>query len=232
MRWARGGGKVPELIARARHVIVCTPYLADYARRHNARVTNISSTIDTDAYVPREASAATEGVVIGWSGSHSTSPYLHRLDDVLRTLQREEGARVLVVGDADYAVEGLHLEARPWRLEREVADLREIDVGVYPLPHEEWVLGKSGLKALQYMALGIAPVVENVGVNPAIVEDGENGFLASGAEEWTVRLRRLIRDPELRARLGAAARATVEARYSVRANAPLYRAVLEEAVGG
>ena len=232
MRLMRGRGKVPELIAGARAVIVCTPYLEAYARRHHARVTNISSTIDTDAYAPRGVSWTTDEVVVGWSGSHSTSPYLHRLDDVLRELQRELGIRVLVIGDGSFAVPGLRLEARPWRLDREVADLRELNVGVYPLPHEEWVLGKSGLKALQYMALEVPPVVERIGVNPDIVCDGENGFLAESPEEWGERVRRLVLDPLLRERLGRAARRTVEQRYSVRANAPRYRAVLEEAVGG
>lgn len=232
MRAVRGRAKVPELIQLARQVIVCTPYLAEYARGLNPNVTNISSTIDTDAYQPRATSPSTEAIVIGWSGSHSTSPYLHLLDGVLRELQRELGVRVLVIGDAGFRADGLDLEARAWRLEREVADLREIDVGVYPLPHEEWVLGKSGLKALQYMALAIPPVVENVGVNPEIVRDGENGFLARGAEQWAERLRALVRDPGLRERLGREARRTVEERYSVRANAPRYRAVLEAAAGG
>jgi glycosyltransferase involved in cell wall biosynthesis len=232
MRVLRSPAKVPELIGLAREVIVCTPYLADYARGFDASVTNISSTIDTDAYVPRPARPTSSEVVIGWSGSHSTSPYLRLLDGVLRELQRELGVRVLVIGDAQFSAPGLSLEARPWRLASEVDDLREIDVGVYPLPHEEWVLGKSGLKALQYMALAIPPVVENVGVNPEIVRNGENGFLARGAEEWAERLRTLVRDPELRARLGREARRTVEERYSVRANAPRYRAVLEAAAGG
>jgi len=232
MRAVRGRSKVPELIGLARQVIVCTPYLAEYAQGFNRAVTNISSTIDTDAYVPPGTRPTTEGVVVGWSGSHSTSPYLHLLDGVLRELQRELGIRVLVIGDGGFATEGLALEARPWRGEREVADLAEIDIGVYPLPHEEWVLGKSGLKALQYMALALPPVVENIGVNPEIVRDGENGFLASGTEQWADRIRALVRDPALRERLGRAARLTVEERYSVRANAPRYRAVLEAAAGG
>jgi glycosyltransferase involved in cell wall biosynthesis len=232
MRVVRGRGKVPELIGLARQVIVCTPYLAAYAKGFAAQVTNISSTIDTDAYLPRPASAATDGIVIGWSGSHSTSPYLHLLDDVLSQLQRELGARVLVIGDAQFATEGLRLEARPWRLEREVADLREIDVGVYPLPHEEWVLGKSGLKALQYMALGVPPVVEGIGVNLDIVRHGENGLIASDWDEWVERVRWLVHDPTLRERLGAEARRTVEERYSVRATAPVYRRVLDAALEG
>ena len=87
----------------ARQVIVCTPYLERYARGHAEHVTNISSTIDTDAYVPRGVSWSTDGVVIGWSGSHSTSPYLHLLDDVLPHLEhrdpvaRETAVRTLAV---------------------------------------------------------------------------------------------------------------------------------------
>ena len=232
MRWVRGSGKVPELLGLSRQAIVCTPSLEEYARRFLAGVTNISSTIDTDAYEPRGVNRTTEGVVLGWSGSHSTSPYLHLLDDVLRSLQRRLGVRVLVIGDAGFHTEGLALDARPWRLGTEVADLRDIDVGLYPLPHEEWVLGKSGLKALQYMALEIPPVVERIGVNSEIVRDGENGFLVAGPEEWADRLAQLVRDPSLRERMGREARRTVEARYSVKANASRYRAVLDAAAGG
>ncbi len=230
MRRLRGGDKVLELMAMADEVVVCTEHLAGLARTHNARVTSISSTIDTDAYVPRPHRDATRGVVVGWSGSHSTSPYLHLLDDVLRELQRTEGIVVRVIGDAAFRIPGMEVRASEWKPETEVADLSEIDVGVYPLPDEEWVLGKSGLKALQYMALEIPPVVEAVGTNLEIVRDGENGLVARTPEEWLQTLRRLVRDPSLRRRLGAAARRTVVDRYSVRANAPRYREVLERAV--
>ena len=231
MRWLRGGGKVLELMEMAAHVVVCTEHLARIARARNGRVTNISSTIDTEAYRPRPHRDRTEGVVVGWSGSHSTAPYLHLLDDVLRELAETDGIRLRVIGDGDFDIEGVPVEATPWRLESEVADLSEIDVGVYPLPHEEWVLGKSGLKALQYMALEIPPVAERIGTNLEIVEPGVNGVLASGREEWATSLRRLVREPDLRFRLGRAARRTVESRYSVRANAERYLEVLDDAAG-
>ncbi len=230
MRWLRAPSKVPELLSLADEAVVCTQVLADFAERYTERVTNISSTIDTDVYRPRPHRATTDGVVLGWSGSHSTSPYLHLLDDVLRELQASDGVRVRVIGDASFSIPGVDVEALPWRRETEVEDLSEIDIGLYPLPHEEWVLGKSGLKALQYMGLAIPPVVERVGTNLEIVASGENGFLADSKEEWLRHLRALIRDPGLRARLGAAARETVEARYSVRATRATYRGVLERAL--
>lgn len=235
MRRLRSPAKVFELMETAAHVVVCTPYLAEIARRHNDRVTNISSTIDTETYVPRphrDRTEGTDGVVVGWSGSHSTSPYLHLLDEVFRELHETDGIRVRVIGDAAFRLDGVPVVATDWRLESEVADLSEIDVGVYPLPHEEWVLGKSGLKALQYMALEIPTVAERIGTNLDIVEDGRNGFLAEGSEEWIRILRRLVRDPALRRRVGLEARRTVEERYSVRANEPRYLRVLDEAVGG
>ena len=228
MRWLRDHGKVHELMGLADHVIVCTPHLESVAARHNAKVTRISSTIDLDLYHPRPHRPRTEGVVVGWSGSHSTSPYLHLLDGVLAELQRSDGIRVRVIGDGAFRIPGVEVEAMPWRLETEVADLSEIDIGVYPLPDDEWVLGKSGLKALQYMALAIPTVAQRVGANLEIIEHGANGLLADGADEWAEALRRLIRDPELRGRLGDAGRRTVAARYSVAVTRPVYLGVLGE----
>lgn len=234
VRLLRGGAGILERMEIADHVVTCTPALRDLALRHNPRVTDISSTIDTDAYRPRPHRPRTRGVVVGWSGSHSTSPYLHLLDDVLRELVRSDDVRVRVIGDADFAVPGLppdRLTALPWRRQSEVADLSEIDIGVYPLPDEPWVLGKSGLKALQYMALEIPTVAQRIGTNPTIIRDGGNGLLAGEPGEWLQALRRLVRDPELRRTLGHAGRRTVEERYSLRATAPVYRSVLRDVAG-
>ena len=85
-----------------------------------------------------------------------------------------------------------------------------------PLPDEEWTRGKCGLKALQYMALGVPAVVSPVGVNTEIVSEGTNGLLAGDDTEWVDKLSTLIERPELRKRLGAEARKTVEKRYSAR----------------
>ena len=67
----------------------------------------------------------------------------------------------------------------PWSVSNEVPTLQLMDIGVYPLPDDEWVKGKSGLKALQYMALGLPVVASNVGCNDRVVLDGETGFLVS-----------------------------------------------------
>ncbi|TAJ10897.1 MAG: glycosyltransferase family 1 protein [Nitrospirae bacterium] len=223
--------KVKCLMRMSRHVIVCTPHLEKVARSVNDRVTRISSTIDTEKYRPR-TQYETVRVTVGWSGSFSTSPYLHLLDNVLRALQQRYGAAIYVIGDANFSIPGVEVKAIPWRLETEVEDLLRIDIGLYPLPHEEWVLGKSGLKALQYMGLGIPTVLTPVGANLEIVSHGQNGFFADNEEAWITVVGKLIEDPELRARIGRAGRRTVEERYSVESNWPSYRDIVQTSLSG
>jgi glycosyltransferase involved in cell wall biosynthesis len=224
----RSSDKVLELMGQADHVVVGTEYLRQFALQHNPRVTYIPPTIDLAKYHARPHRAHTDGVVVGWSGSHSTAPYLHLLDSVLLELQRTENIRIKVIGDGNFAIDGAAVDAQPWRLESEVEDLSQIDIGVYPLPDEEWVLGKGGGKALQYMALGIPTVAQRIGSNLEIIDHGGNGLLASTRDEWLEHLRRLIRNPDLRARLGEGGRRTVEERYSVTVTEPRYLGILEE----
>ena len=97
----------------------------------------------------------------------------------------------------------------------ELSDLSAFDIGIMPIPDDDWSKGKCGLKGLQYMAMSIPAVMSPVGVNTEIIYDGENGFLASSVKEWVEKLSILVEDAQLRKRLGANARTTVLEKYSV-----------------
>jgi glycosyltransferase involved in cell wall biosynthesis len=218
-----------ETICRvARHVTVGNEYLAEFARRHARAVTVVPTTIDTEAYAmtPRPRNPAP---VVGWSGSVTTVPHLTTVAEALKRLAARQRFELRVIG-GDVKLDGLPVRCQPWRAETEVEDLRAFDVGLMPLPDDGWSRGKCGLKALQYMALGIPPVVSPVGVNASIVQDGVNGLHARTEAEWVERIASLLRDESLRRRLGAEARKTVESRYSARLHAPRMAGVLREAV--
>jgi glycosyltransferase involved in cell wall biosynthesis len=211
-------------------VIACTPYLTEVAASLNKNVTDISSTINTDTYQPVNNYLNDHKLVLGWSGSHSTSRFLYLLKDVLLQLQQEIPFKLLVMGDANFHIEGLDMEAIAWSAENEVPTLQRFDIGLYPLPLDnEWVLGKSGLKALQYMAVGLPVVATAIGANFRIIEDGETGFLVKTNEEWTDRLKLLMKDCSLRRKLGSTSRKNVEAHYSIHANAPVYLSIINSA---
>jgi glycosyltransferase involved in cell wall biosynthesis len=62
-----------------------------------------------------------------------------------------------------------------------------------------------------------------------VVQEGKSGLFARSSEEWQETLRALIESPELRRRLGTAARARVEADFSARVHAPRVAQLFKEA---
>jgi len=220
--------KTAEICALSSHIVVGNGYLADYACQFNRQVTVIPTTIDTDAYQPRSDYPDSSPVTIGWSGSGTTVAHLRTLDAAVQRLARQAEVRLNVMGTPSYDLEGVDTFATPWTPERELPELAKFDVGVMPLPDEEWARGKCALKALQYMALGIPTVSSPVGVNSEIIRDGENGLLASTEDEWVEKLTMLVRDRDLRERLGRAGRRTVEEAYSAEVQAPRVLEVLHQ----
>jgi glycosyltransferase involved in cell wall biosynthesis len=231
LSYLKFAAKTKTICRIASHVMVGNPYLADYARQVNNRVTIVPTTIDTDKY---EAPAKTESrpPVIGWTGSHSTVQHLDTLRGALRKLAALEPFRLRVIGTPVYKLDSIEVEAMPWRARTELQDLSAIDIGIMPLPDDAWSKGKCALKALQFMALGIPTVCSPVGVNTSVIHDDQNGFIAGSEDEWVEKLSRLLRSAELRERLGRAGRTTVEQDYSAKTQAPkvheVFRSVLRD----
>jgi glycosyltransferase involved in cell wall biosynthesis len=230
LSYLKFAAKTKSICRMAAHVTVGNAYLASYARQFNSRVTIIPTTIDTNKYTVESNKPQPELPVVGWTGSFSTVQHLDTLRGALRRLAQRERFRLRVIGTPTYEIEGVEVESLPWRAESELEDLKGIDIGIMPLPDESWSKGKCGLKALQFMALGLPTVCSPVGVNTTIVQDGKNGFIATTEDEWVEKLSQLLHSPQLRQQLGVAGRATVEERYSAAAQAPRFYQVLESVV--
>jgi glycosyltransferase involved in cell wall biosynthesis len=224
--------KFDAVMRNAALVTAGNAYLAERARAAGARVVEVLPTVvDPARYSP--GSKPPGDFTIGWMGTPITEPYLARAARPLADISSEGGTRVVLVGLSAWSASlppGT-LELRPWREEREAADVADFDVGIMPLDDTEWERGKCGYKLIQYMAAARPVVASPVGVNPEIVEHGVIGFLASSEDEWRTALRRLRDDPALRARMGEAGRRKVETHYSLSAAAPRLQALLVSAAG-
>ncbi len=221
-----------SLLASSDLVITGNSYLQAYAAKYNSNTVVIPTVVDLERYVPLARRNDSSRVTIGWVGSDSTLPYLTLLEDVFTQLANRYSGRVQlkVICNEPFKHAVLPVVNIAWRLQSEVEDLQDIDIGIMPLANTEWEMGKCGFKLLQYMSLGIPAVASPIGVNQEIIEQGINGFLASSSQDWLDHLSLLIEKAELRHQIGMAGRERIAERYSLQSiQAEFYRLIRETA---
>jgi len=217
--------KTARIINLSTTVIAGNENLKAYASRYNPNIVVIPTPVDTDVFAPRVNGSGSDArrVVIGWMGSNTTAPYLNMVGEALAEVTRRyPNVEIRAIGGSYIPTVTPSLNVRRWNLRTELEDLHGFDIGIMPMPDTEWTRGKCGFKALLYMSCAIPPVCSPVGVTTDIVQDGQNGLLATTTGEWVEKLSLLVEDPALRRRMGEAGRQTVEEKYSLTAHAPRF----------
>jgi glycosyltransferase involved in cell wall biosynthesis len=230
-------GKTDKLIDRSEVVICGNRFIAEYVEGRGKRAVVIPTIVDTDVFKPVERS--NEVPVIGWIGTHSTFPFLEKLFPVLTELTRRHGFVLKIVGSGREVVEveGVEVVNLTWSLDREVEDFQSLDIGLYPIDtagslDAAWLAGKSGFKAIQYLAVGVPFVMTPVGVCAEIGEPGQTHFNASSDEDWYNALDKLLSDDGSRAAMGRAGREHSLAHYRLDTHAETLAEVLREVCDG
>ncbi|MBA3895736.1 MAG: glycosyltransferase family 4 protein [Sphingomonadaceae bacterium] len=233
LRFLKSQTAARYLLREADQVIVASDFLQQaYLPVNRARrVALIPPSLDVDRFRPAAVAASERNggvVTIGWTGTFSSKPFLDALRPVWKELRKVADFRLIVIGNFDYNLDDVSVEVVRWDRNAEVEQLLELDIGIYPLPNDDWAKGKAGLKIIQYQAVGIPCVASHAGLSPFQISEGKTGFLVSNDAEWLNRLQRLLQDSDLRRRMGAAARSNAVQRYSREAIAGQYRAILAQ----
>ncbi len=224
------GAKLKEILPYFAAVVAGNEALAEFARQVHHNVTVLPTVVDTDIHEPA-TSRAPGPIRIGWSGSAiPMKDYLPALGGALSRLSRRQDFEFVVICNKapEYTWPGVPMTYLPWNPPTEVQHLQRLDIGVMPLSDRPFEGCKCGAKAILYMATGIPAVVSPVGVNAEIVVDGVTGFHCVTEDDWVAALERLIRDGELRRRMGAAGRERAVRHYSITSILPRMMAVLEQ----
>ncbi len=143
------------------------------------------------------------------------------MEDLLRTqaMGMGIGESVVFTGGVEHALIPTYLSA----MDVAVAPFLDIDSFYF-----------SPIKLFEYMAAGVCVIASELGQIADVIEDGHEGLLcpANDATALAMAMNRARQYPELRSRLGAAARSLVERKYTWRAAARKTSDIVEHAVQG
>jgi glycosyltransferase involved in cell wall biosynthesis len=231
-------GKTDDLIRWAKVVTCGNRSIAEYVASKGGRARIIPTVVDTDRFRPvaRTRGREEEPPVLGWIGTHSTYPYLESIFPAIEELARKHRFRLKVVGAGrkEISLPGVEVESLDWSLKREIEDFQSFDIGLYPIDvglyADQWAAGKSGFKAIQYMAVGIPYVVTPVAACAEIGEHNVTHLFASTQEEWRAALESLLVDRARRERMGREGRVHATEHYTVPAQADKLAQALREAM--
>ncbi|MDA8254644.1 MAG: glycosyltransferase family 4 protein [Betaproteobacteria bacterium] len=205
----------------ARHsdlVIAGNATLAAWFSEHAPRVEVVPTAVDIHRFAPAGRRASRDGLVLGWIGSASNLPYLEAIVPALHEVMRHcPEVWLRVVADAPPQLAPLdpaRVEFIHWTAAGEGDAVRGMDIGLMPLPDDEWTRGKCSLKMLQYLACGIPVAVSPVGMNGEVLAQAETGFGPRNHDEWVDALLALRNDATQRERLGRNGRLLVERLYA------------------
>lgn len=221
--------KFNYLIENAHHVILSSPFNLDRCKEINLKhsVSYIPCSLDTSRFKPIKNNIASDKkIVLGWTGTFSSIPYLNSIRHILIKLKEERDFKLLLITNFEYEFPEMDLEVMEWKKESEISDLNKIDIGLYPIHMDEWSLGKGGLKIMQYMSIGIPGVATNYGTAQHIIDNASNGFLVSTDQEWLDVLKLLIDNENLRNKVGTQGLHDLEKNYSYNAVKDLYLNIL------
>jgi glycosyltransferase involved in cell wall biosynthesis len=220
------GDKFDAVMAGASAVTAGNQVLGQHARLYNDNTYHLPTVVDTVRYLPAREGRH-EMFTVGWIGSPSTAPYLAELIGPLSVLGSEGPVRMVVIGGKAPLIPNVTVIELDWQESTEIELINSFDVGVMPLPDDDWSRGKCAFKLIQYMACAVPVIGSHVGANIDVIKN-ECGLLASTPDDWIVGLRMLRDQPVKRTEMGQAGRERVVHHYSLHRNLPLLEAVIRQ----
>jgi glycosyltransferase involved in cell wall biosynthesis len=152
---------------------------------------------------------------IGYQGSPSHAHDIggHFLPDLWNILSENPRWDMVFYGGGELLEDWPdRVRVEPWRPPgREYYYGLSMDIGVGPLTDTPFNWGKSGLRAIEYSALGIVPVLQAGPAYDPWIRHGKTGILVQPHERWYNVLRDVLNDPLWIAGARDAARAAAAA---------------------
>ncbi|HEY9652763.1 MAG TPA: glycosyltransferase family 4 protein, partial [Coleofasciculaceae cyanobacterium] len=225
---------ISSIAKLAEVVIAGNRYLADWFADYAQDVRIIPTAIDTERFQPQLAEIRQNSTrfVIGWTGSAGNLGYLKTIEAPLKQFMNKFAeSELLIMADKPPSFKSLssdRVKYIPWSPAIEAEIVQQMDVGLMPLPNNEWTKGKCSFKMLQYMACGKPVIVSPVGMNAEVLALGQLGVGAVEESDWYEALVLFYKNRELANNYGKKGRSVAEKYFSQRVVVEKLAAVFRE----
>ncbi len=220
---------VEAMMHMASAVTVGSQALFRYASKFSQNVQLIPSSIALQHYQPTENLHPESPFCLGWigNGKHYKSDLIALLKEPLSKVAQQRPIRFKLIGacgelELYRAFEGIpgleiaFIDQIDWADSGAIAAaIRDIDIGLYPLLHNDFNQYKCGFKALEYMAMKIPVISSDVAENREIIERNVTGLFAETPDDWVRQITYLLDDSAARMSMGEQGRSVVERAYSI-----------------
>jgi len=188
-------------------------FLAHYAGQYSDSVEVIPMALDLDTWKRGEKNMS-EKITIGWAGAPVNVRLIESLNSAMSYLLKKFPFLKLAIFSGQQPRLSCAFEYEPFRPGHEPAFVKSLDIGLLPLTNEEYSMGKSPIKAIQYLACGV-PVVGNINGATGEILNEKNSIAVSNEDEWIRGLEKLITDRELAKAMGRAGREHVRKNHDI-----------------
>jgi glycosyltransferase involved in cell wall biosynthesis len=183
---------IDRLISGADCVFAGNDFLADYCSKFSSNIVVVPTAVDTSRFCPNPNWLPNEYFKILWSGTSSSFPYLKAIErPLLEFLRDKPNVRIQICSDRyPHILSALqsYIDYQRWSPEAEVSQIQDADIGLMPIPENDWARGKCAYKMLLYNACGVPCVVSNVGMNCDILAKGRLGIGCITLKDWRTAL--------------------------------------------
>lgn len=212
-----------EVLLEADLVTVSSPGLREYFMHIRENVVLLPNFLDDQIWTLRSPSNFTSPpLTIGYMGGHSHKPDIEIILPVISELLARYpnhlrfvfwGKDLLNSLEYNEAITHVPIDMPSYPEFVQFFQTVSVDIFIAPLRDSLFNRCKSGIKFLEYSALGVPGVYSNLDPYALVVTQGYDGFLATSTEEWINYLIQLIENPSLRVTMGRNAQNTIKEKW-------------------
>lgn len=204
-----------QTVSKCDYIFAGNQYLANEAKKYNSAVAIIPTSIDVAKYnIQNNIDPYIFELV--WIGSSSTKKYITEIIPAIEDAAKSVPNLTLkIIADFELTSPILKINNIAWTETLEAIELSKSNVGLAPMPNNNWTKGKCALKVLQYLATGLPVISSPSGVNAYIVKNGFNGYLAYDINDWSKLIIQAAKEKERLIEMGKVGKKKVSEEFSI-----------------